>query len=174
MFEKPNKGLQNVSLITENILDERAKSIIWKTNTIADVRCSNCLPVIYPDEVDFYQYKTSPPLSLRGRDPYRFLFVGLLIPLFWTSGDVSSGFQSQSGFCLIHTWRRRTSNITHSLRFTSGATPADLLVASMAAELISSTYLQRHWWESNGRPLAPWANAQPTELCRLGFLNVSF
>ena len=25
------------------------------------------------------------------------LFVGLLIPLFWTSGDVYSGFQSQSG-----------------------------------------------------------------------------
>ena len=24
-------------------------------------------------------------------------FVGPLIPLFWTSGDVSSGFQSQSG-----------------------------------------------------------------------------
>ena len=33
-------------------------------------------------------------------------FVGPLIPLFWTSGDVSSGFQSQSGFCLIWTlWR---------------------------------------------------------------------
>ena len=29
------------------------------------------------------------------------LFVGPLIPLFRTSGDVSSGFQSQSGFCLI-------------------------------------------------------------------------
>ena len=29
------------------------------------------------------------------------LFVGPLIPLFWTSGDISSGFQSQSGFCLI-------------------------------------------------------------------------
>ena len=29
------------------------------------------------------------------------LFVGPLILLFWTSGDASSGFQSQSGFCLI-------------------------------------------------------------------------
>ena len=28
-------------------------------------------------------------------------FLGPLIPLFQTSGDVSSGFQSQSGFCLI-------------------------------------------------------------------------
>ena len=62
------------------------------------------------------------------------LFVGPLMPLFWTSGDVSSGFQSQSGFCLIRTWRRRTSSITRSLRFTSGATPANLLAASMAAE----------------------------------------
>ena len=29
------------------------------------------------------------------------LFWGPLVPLFWISGDVSSGFQSQSGFCLI-------------------------------------------------------------------------
>ena len=36
------------------------------------------------------------------------LFVGSLIPLIWTSGDVSSGFQSQSGFCLIRTWQRCT------------------------------------------------------------------
>ena len=33
------------------------------------------------------------------------LFVGPLIPLFWTSGDVSSGFQSQSR-SLIFTWKR--------------------------------------------------------------------
>ena len=36
------------------------------------------------------------------------LVVEPLIPLFWTSGDVSSGFQSQCGFCLIRTWWRRT------------------------------------------------------------------
>ena len=28
--------------------------------------------------------------------------LGPLVPLFWISGDVSSGFQIQSGFCLIH------------------------------------------------------------------------
>ena len=28
---------------------------------------------------------------------HKFFFVGPLKPLFWTSGDVSSGFQSQSG-----------------------------------------------------------------------------
>ena len=37
--------------------------------------------------------------------------------------------------------------VTHFLRFTFGAIPADLLIASMAAELISSSYLRRHWWE---------------------------
>ena len=36
----------------------------------------------------------------------------------------------------------RAVYVTHSLRLTSGATPADLLAASMAAELISSTYLR--------------------------------
>ena len=46
------------------------------------------------------------------------LFVRTLNPLFWTSGDVCPGFQSQGGF----------------LRFTSGGTPADLLMGSMAAE----------------------------------------
>ena len=35
-------------------------------------------------------------------------FLGPLIPLFRTSSDISSGFQSQSGFCLIRTLRRCT------------------------------------------------------------------
>ena len=49
------------------------------------------------------------------------LFVGPLIPLFWTSGDVCPGFQSQDGFP-----RLRASLPVHNgfLRFTSGATPA--------------------------------------------------
>ena len=49
---------------------------------------------------------------------------------FWTSSDVSL-------FTL-----GRGVRVRRSLRFTSGVTPADLLVASMATELISSTYLQ--------------------------------
>ena len=59
--------------------------------------------------------------------------MGPLIALFWTSGDVLSGFQSQSG--------RSVCDVGY-LRFTSGVTPANLLAASIAAELISSTYLQ--------------------------------
>ena len=53
-----------------------------------------------------------------------------LVPLFWSSGDISSGFQSQSGFCLINFCRGKCN--VHSLRSTSGATPADLLTAGMA------------------------------------------
>ena len=56
-------------------------------------------------------------------------FLGPLVPLFWISGDVSSGFQSQSGFCLIRYFCGGECNV-HSPRFTSGATLADLLVVS--------------------------------------------
>ena len=55
-------------------------------------------------------------------------FLGPLVPLFWISGDVSSGFQSQSGFCLLCYFCGGECNV-HSPRFTSGATVADLLAA---------------------------------------------
>ena len=53
--------------------------------------------------------------------------MGPLIPLFWTSGDICPGFQSQGGSlaCCL-TWV--------ILRFTSGVTPADCIEVSMAAE----------------------------------------
>ena len=53
-------------------------------------------------------------------------FWGHWYPCF--SGDVSSGFQSQSGFCLIRYFCGGECNV-HSPRFTSGATLADLLAA---------------------------------------------
>ena len=56
------------------------------------------------------------------------------MPLFWTSGDVSSGFQSQSGQSYSSLAKAYILHYT-SLRFTSGVTPADLLADSMAAEL---------------------------------------
>ena len=34
-------------------------------------------------------------------DTFTCPILGPLVPLFWISGNVSSGFQSQSGFCLI-------------------------------------------------------------------------
>ena len=53
-------------------------------------------------------------------------FLGPLVPLFGISGDVSSGFQSQSGLPYLHFAGERN---VHSLRSTSGATLADLLAA---------------------------------------------
>ena len=74
------------------------------------------------------------------------LFVGPLMRLYWTSGDVSSGFQSQSGQPYSHLAETYILHIF--LRFSSGVTPADLLVASMAAELFSSTYLRDGIYEA--------------------------
>ena len=50
--------------------------------------------------------------------------MGSLIPLFWTSGDVCPGFQSQGGFPHLH-----ASSPVHNgfLKFTSGATPANCI-----------------------------------------------
>ena len=59
------------------------------------------------------------------------LFVG---PLFWTSGDISSEFQSHSGSSHLHALLPVHIGF---LRFTSGATPANLLVATMAANAFS-------------------------------------
>ena len=55
----------------------------------------------------------------------------------WTSSDVRPGFQSQGGSTHF-----LASSSLHKkiLRFTSGAIPADLLAANMAAELFSSVY----------------------------------
>ena len=53
--------------------------------------------------------------------------------MFWTSGDVSPGFQSQEWIphlCAL------SPACNEFLRFTSGATPADLLAATMAAGCI--------------------------------------
>ena len=70
---------------------------------------------------------------------------------------------------------------THTLRFTSGATPTDLLAASMVAKLFSSMYL---WadigWDQNQDlsccyclKVSDQADALPTELCWLS-LNWNF
>ena len=57
-------------------------------------------------------------------------FMGPLIPLFWTSGDVCPWFQSQ-GDPLLACFIALCNGF---LRFSYGVTPADLLAASMAAE----------------------------------------
>ena len=57
--------------------------------------------------------------------------MGPLIPLFWTSGDVILGFQSQGEFPCIQALLPMHNRIP---RLISSATPADLLVASITAE----------------------------------------
>ena len=59
-------------------------------------------------------------------------YFGATATAVWISGDISSGFQSQSGFCFICLFCRGECNV-HSLRSTSSATCADLLTASIAA-----------------------------------------
>ena len=58
-------------------------------------------------------------------------YLGALVPLFWISGDILSGFQSQSGFCLICFCKGKCNEC--SLRSTSGATPTDLLTVVITA-----------------------------------------
>ena len=59
------------------------------------------------------------------------LSVASLITLFWTSGDIGPGFQSQGGSPRLHASFPACNRI---LRLTFGITPADLLAASMATE----------------------------------------
>ena len=63
--------------------------------------------------------------------------MGPLIPLFWICADISSGFQSQSMELYLY-----LVEAYMLLRFTSGATSADILAVSMAAESISFMYLR--------------------------------
>ena len=100
-------------------------------------------------------------------------FLGPLVRLFWISGDVSSGFQSQSGFCLIRYFCGGECNV-HSPRSTSGATLANLLAASVqpvtspyaCAEvgLGSDSNMQLHEQKTNALPLCQ----------RLGFYHNIF
>ena len=56
------------------------------------------------------------------------LFMGSLIPLFWTSGDIYPEFQSQGVFPHLYALSPGCNGF---LRVTSSGTPTDLLVASI-------------------------------------------
>ena len=84
----------------------------------------------------FWRYqKTFGKIFLEDISP----FVGSLIPLFCTSGDVFSGFQIESG--QPYSYLAEVC-VTCSLRFTSGATPANLPCTGGQAlvELETGTY----------------------------------
>ena len=61
---------------------------------------------------------------------------GATEPLFWTSGDVCSGFQSQGGSLFAYFLA------SVILRFTSGVSPTDFLMANMTVKPFRSMYLQ--------------------------------
>ena len=94
------------------------------------------------------------PLAFTQEDPLFFvvflvigttevLFVGLLILLFWTYGEVCPGFQKHGGggggIPCLHVLSPACNEF---VRVISGTTPADLLVARIAAQSFQSTYLQ--------------------------------
>ena len=99
-------------------------------------------------------------------DTYIYPILGPLVPLFWISGDVSSVFQSQSGFCLIHFCRGKCN--VHSLRFTSGATPAHLLTVGMATSHFPTCISRGRSWFG-----IKWAITHTEELplCQRPLLN---
>ena len=93
--------------------------------------------------------------------------MGPLIPLFWTPCDVFSGLQSQTGQTYSHLADVYLCVTHYSLRFTSGVTPINLLIPSVTARPISSTYS----WAVIGQgsrlgPITPQKNAVTTELCQ--------
>ena len=67
-------------------------------------------------------------------------FWGQLVPLFWISGDVSSGFQSQSGLPYSHCGGERN---VRSPRSTSCATLANLFAAGAQPVLSPHTVASR-------------------------------
>ena len=69
------------------------------------------------------------------------------------------GFKARVGSALFALGRGRMSNITCSLKFTSGATPADLFAASMAVKRETSRSM---------------SECSPTELCQLGLWYLTF
>ena len=85
-------------------------------------------------------------------------FVGPLISLFWTSGDICPGFQSQGGSLA---WKASSTACNAFLRFTSGATPANLLTASMAAGRVPYQHVAEAEIRSGDLPYRKNFNFQP-------------
>ena len=55
-----------------------------------------------------FRWNSDSELKLKNRSTGSTVFVGSLIPVFWTSGDISSlGFKARVG-SLIRTWQRHT------------------------------------------------------------------
>ena len=95
-------------------------------------------------------------------------FVGPLIPMFWTSGDVSTGFQSQSRQPYLHLVKAYMCYIFPEIYF-SWDTCQPLGGQADLFYILAS----RHWWGSKLVPIMPQTNAPPSELWRLGYCFLS-
>ena len=76
--------------------------------------------------------------------------LGPLVPLFWISGDVSSGLQSQSqsvllSLFIISLFCGGKCNV-HSPRSTSGATPANLMTVGIPASHLPTCISKSDSW----------------------------
>ena len=103
--------------------------------------------------------------------------LGPLVSLFWISGDVSSGFQSQSGFCLM-------CHIAEAnVMYIPGDPPLVLHIANLLTVSIvgcwPGSYLAQGYYqqwlqpESNPGSLGSKPDALPTELLTLVFWSFS-
>ena len=90
-------------------------------------------------------------------------FCGATDTVFWTSGDVSSGFQSYSGFSCLYASLPMCNGF---LRLTSGATPAYQLAAPDICTDVGSAQVQDH--ACHCLTLCDMTDALLTELSRLG------
>ena len=97
-------------------------------------------------------------------------FCGLLIPLFWTSHEVCPGFLSQSRFPCLHPLSPACQRF---LIFTSGVTPANLLVTSISPMYLCTSIDEAGVQDEVYHCLIACdkTDALPTELPRLGFYN---
>ena len=65
--------------------------------------------------------------------------------------------------------------VTHLLRFTSGATPADLLGRQHGSQAdLFYISVSRDWWGSKPGPIMSQMNALLIELYQLGFTHIFF
>ena len=81
------------------------------------------------------------------------LLVRSLIPLFWTSGDICPGFQSQYG---SPRWQALSPVCNGFLRFTSDETPVDLVGGQHGSQAVSIHFLGHMcWWGLSQRSSLP-------------------
>ena len=142
-FHFKNGLLSLVMLAASEMIREKIPQDFSKSKT-KDLKCNRQ----YTTFQLFYLIPQASHEQYTAKDIYAVLFVGPLIPLFWTSGDVCPGFQSQACFLAC----------TLFFRFTCAATPADLLKAGMAARRVPYMfsrgrmllrYLHKLWEERN-------------------------